>query len=39
MSNKNIKEEKRMIPVMISNIKDKGLLEDEENTENVAPTE
>ena len=28
MSNKNIKEEKRMIPVMISNIKDKGLLED-----------
>ena len=28
MNNKNIKEEKRMIPVMISNIKDKGLLED-----------
>ena len=28
MSNKNIKEEQRMIPIMISNIKEKGLLED-----------
>lgn len=28
MSNKNIKEEKRMIPVMIKNIKEKDLLED-----------
>ncbi|MCG6841156.1 hypothetical protein [Fusobacterium polymorphum] len=28
MSNKNIKEEQRMIPIMINNIKEKGLLED-----------
>ena len=28
MSNKNIKEEQRMIPITINNIKEKGLLED-----------
>ena len=28
MSNKNIKEEKIMLPAMIKNIKDKDLLED-----------